>query len=52
MLNGIWEDGFVTVFPIGEYKNELPQDFSTKKEAEKYGNEQFGEGNYVIETPF
>ncbi len=52
MLDGVWEDGFYTVFPIGEYEGELPQDFPTQEEAEKFGNENFGEGNYVIETLF
>ena len=45
-------DGFFTVFPIGDFKDEMPQDFPTQKEAEEYGDEQFGKGNYVIETPF
>lgn len=52
MLDGIWENGFFTVFPIGNCKDEMPQDFPTRKEAKEYGEEQFGEGNYVIETPF
>lgn len=52
MLDRVWGDEFFTVFPVGDFKDELPQDFPTRKEAEKYGNEQFGEGNYVIETPF
>lgn len=52
MLDGIWEDGFFTVFPINECENELPQDFATKKEAEEYGKENFGEGNYIVESPF
>lgn len=52
MLDGVWEDGFYTVFPINEYENELPQDFPTQKEAKEFGNEEFGEGNYIIETPF
>ncbi len=51
MLDGVWEDGFYTVFPINT-KNELPQDFPTQKEAEEFGNKEFGEGNYIIETPF
>lgn len=39
MLDGVWENGFFTVFPIndcynGRYKNELPQDFASKKEEE------------------
>lgn len=52
MLDGVWKNGFVTLFPKEEYKNELPQDFPTWKEAEEYGNKQFGKGNYTIETPF
>lgn len=52
MLDGIFENGFYTVFPIGEYENELPQDFASKKEADEYGKENFGEGNYIVETPF
>lgn len=52
MLDGVFEDGFYTVFPINEYANELPQDFATKEEAEEYGNEEYGEGNYIVETPF
>ncbi len=52
MLDGVWENGFFTVLPMGSFKDEMPQDFPTQKEAEKYGNEQFGEGNYVIGTPF
>lgn len=51
MLDGIFENGFYTVFPIGEYENELPQDFATEKEAEEYGKENFGEGNYIVESP-
>ncbi len=52
MIDGIFENGFHTVFPIGDFKNEMPQDFATKREAEEYGKEQFGEGNYIVETPF
>ena len=37
---------FYTVFP--KDKNEMPQDFPTYKEAEKYVNEEFGENNYII----
>lgn len=40
---------FYTVFPND--KNEMPQDFSSYKEAEEYGNEEFGVGNYTIESP-
>lgn len=52
MLDGIWENGFYTVFPINEYEDELAQDFTTWNDAKEYGNEKFGEGNYIIETPF
>lgn len=52
MLDGVFEYGFYTVFPINEYANELPQDFATKEEAEEYGNEEYGEGNYIVETLF
>lgn len=38
-----------TVFPNDP--DEMPQDFETKSEAIKYGNEQFGEGEYTIESP-
>lgn len=43
-------DWFCTVFPNDE--NELPQDFLSYEEAKEYGDKEFGEGNYVIETPF
>ena len=52
MLDGIFENGFYTVFPIAECENELPQDFASEKEADEYGKENFGEGNYIVETPF
>lgn len=52
MLDGVWEDGFYTVFPINEYEDELPQDFPTRKAAKEYADEEFGKGNYIIETPF
>lgn len=52
MLDGIWPDGFVTVFPIGEYEDEMPQDFATWEEAKEYGNERFGEGNFIVQSPF
>ena len=44
------EEWFCTVFP--NVLDEMPQDFSTYREAREYGNEMFGEGNYIIETPF
>ncbi len=37
-----------TVFPKG--KGETPQDFPTYLDAEEYGDEEFGEGNYTIES--
>lgn len=42
------EEIIYTVFPNDP--NELPQDFATEQEAEEYGNEQFGSGNYTIES--
>lgn len=33
MLDGVWENGFFTVFPINEYEDEIAQDFPTRKEA-------------------
>lgn len=41
---------FWTVFPNDN--NEVPQDFETYEDAVEYGNEQFGEGNYEISSPF
>ena len=41
---------FVTVFPKDE--RELPQDFSSYTEAKEWADEEFGEGNYTIESPF
>lgn len=38
-----------TVFPNDT--DEVPQDFETKWEAYEYGNERFGEGNFVVESP-
>lgn len=37
-----------TVFPKDE--NEMPQDFPTYEEAKEYGDEEFGENGYTIET--
>lgn len=37
-----------TVFPKDDAY--LPQDFSTYKEAEEYGNEEFGEAGYEIQS--
>lgn len=36
-----------TVFPTDT--DELPQDFSSQEEAEEYGNDVFGIGNYEIQ---
>lgn len=44
------EEWFCTVFPNDP--SEMPQDFPIYEEAREYGDEMFGEGNYVIETPF
>ena len=44
-----YEEWFCTVFPNDP--NEMPQDFPSYKEAREYGDEMFGEGNYVIESP-
>lgn len=41
---------FVTVFPNDP--EEMPQDFPTFEEAQEYGDEMFGAGNYRIESPF
>lgn len=37
-----------TVFPKDE--TEMPQDFPTYKDAEDYGNSEFGAGNYEIQS--
>ena len=37
-----------TVFP--KDVNEMPQDFSSSKEAKEYGEEYFGKNGYVIES--
>lgn len=42
---------FCTVFPMEEGSDSLPQDFSSYEEAETYGKEVYGEGNYIIESP-
>ncbi len=41
---------FVIVFPKDE--NELPQDFPSYAEAKECADEEFGDGNYTIESPF
>lgn len=45
-------DWFCTVFPKEENSDSLPMDFNSYEEAEAYGKEKYGEGNYVIESPF
>lgn len=40
---------FCTVFPNDN--DELPQDFESYAEANEYGVEMFGEGNYTVESP-
>lgn len=37
-----------TVFP--KDKEEMPQDFSDYQDAKNYGDEEFGPGNYEIES--
>jgi hypothetical protein len=37
-----------TVFPKQE--GEMPQDFPTYLDAQEYGDEEFGRGNYTIES--
>lgn len=37
-----------TVFPKQE--GEMPQDFPTYSDAQEYGDEEFGRGNYTIES--
>lgn len=37
-----------TVFPKEE--GEMPQDFPTYSDAQEYGDEEFGRGNYTIES--
>ena len=42
------EDGnFWTCFPNAP--DEMPQDFPTWREADEYGRELFGSGNYIVE---
>ena len=45
------EDWFCTVFPKEENSDSLPQDFNSYEEAKAYGDEVYGEGNYIIESP-
>ena len=47
--NRIMDEYFVTVFPKQE--GEMPQDFSSYAEAKKFADEEYGEGNYIIESP-
>ena len=44
------EEYFVTAFPTGDYADEMPQDFPTWADAQRYINEEW-EGNGVIESP-
>ena len=44
------EEWFCTVFPNDLDK--MPQDFPTWEEAIQYADEEYGKGNYTIETPF
>ena len=47
----VWEEEcFCTVFPHDT--SYLPQDFPTMQEAEQYGDEMFGKGNYEIAEHF
>lgn len=39
---------FVTVFPKEE--REMPQDFPSHEEAKEFADEEYGEGNYIIES--
>lgn len=43
------DEYFVTVFPKEE--EEMPQDFLSYAEAKKFADEEYGEGNYTIESP-
>lgn len=47
------DETIYTVFPnnLSEAASEMPQDFETYQEAKDYGDEQFGAGNYTIESP-
>lgn len=38
-----------TVFP--KDPDEMPQDFDTYEEAQLYGIEKFGHGNFIIASP-
>ena len=42
------DEYFVTVFPKEE--GEMPQDFLSYAEAKKFADEEYGEGNYTIES--
>lgn len=37
-----------TVFPKDNDK--MPQDFSSYSDAKEYGDDEFGEGNYTVES--
>ena len=43
------KEWFYTVFP--SELNEMPQDFESYAEANEYGAEMFGQGNYTVESP-
>ncbi len=43
------KEWFCTLFP--DDPDAMPQDFASYEEAEAYGNERFGEGNFSIESP-
>ena len=45
----IMDEYFVTVFPKEE--GEMPQDFPSYAEAKEFADEEYGEGNYIIESP-
>lgn len=40
---------FCTVFPLNS--QDMPQDFETYQDAKEYGDSEYGEGNYTIESP-
>lgn len=42
---------FCTVFPKTDNEYDMPQDFNSWEEADEYGRETFGDGNYEIESP-
>lgn len=48
-LSGWHKEIIFTVFPNDP--REMPQDFESIREAEEYGDEMFGRGNYQIQSP-